>query len=150
LFLKFNNIKMSSQLISSDQAPEPVGAYPHARKVGNLLFLSGVGPRQKGSKEIPGVTLDSTGAIAAYDIEVQCHSVFKNVKLILEASGSRWEDLIDVTVYLTNMKRDFPIFNKIYASYFPNKDTQPCRTTVEVNALPTPIAIELKCIATIN
>lgn len=138
---------MSSQLISSDQAPEPVGAYPHARKVGNLLFLSGVGPRQKGSKEIPGVTLDSTGAIAAYDIEIQCHSVFKNVKLILEASGSRWEDLIDVTVYLTNIKRDFPIFNKIYASYFPEKETQPCRTTVEINALPTPIAIELKCIA---
>ncbi|MCE2895418.1 MAG: RidA family protein [Flammeovirgaceae bacterium] len=141
---------MSSQLISSDQAPEPVGAYPHARKVGNLLFLSGVGPRQKGSKEIPGVTLDANGAIAAYDIEVQCHSVFKNVKLILEASGSRWEDLIDVTVYLTNMKSDFPIFNKIYASYFPDKATQPCRTTVEINALPTPIAIELKCIATIN
>jgi 2-aminomuconate deaminase len=124
-----------------------VGAYPHARKVGSLLFLSGVGPRQKGSKEIPGVTLDANGAIAAYDIEVQCHSVFKNVKLILEASGSRWEDLIDVTVYLTNMKRDFPIFNKIYASYFPDKATQPCRTTVEINALPTPIAIELKCIA---
>lgn len=141
---------MSSQLISSDQAPEPVGAYPHARKVGNLLFLSGVGPRQKGSKEIPGVTLDANGAIVAYDIEVQCHSVFKNVKLILEASGSRWEDLIDVTVYLTNMKRDFPIFNKIYATYFPDKATQPCRTTVEINALPTPIAIELKCIATIN
>ncbi|MFN6089109.1 MAG: RidA family protein [Cyclobacteriaceae bacterium] len=141
---------MSSQLISSVQAPEPVGAYPHARKVGNLLFLSGVGPRQKGSKEIPGVTLDANGAIAAYDIEVQCHSVFKNVKLILEASGSRWEDLIDVTVYLTNMKSDFPIFNKIYASYFPDKATQPCRTTVEINALPTPIAIELKCIATIN
>jgi 2-aminomuconate deaminase len=141
---------MSSQLISSDQAPEPVGAYPHARKVGNLLFLSGVGPRQKGSKEIPGVTLDANGAIAAYDIEVQCHSVFKNVKLILEASGSRWEDLIDVTVYLTNMKRDFPIFNKIYAGYFPDKATQPCRTTVEINALPTPIAIELKCIASTN
>ena len=141
---------MSSQLISSDQAPEPVGAYPHARKVGNLLFLSGVGPRQKGSKEIPGVTLDANGAIAAYDIEVQCHSVFKNVKLILEASGSRWEDLIDVTVYLTNMKSDFPIFNKIYASYFPDKATQPCRTTVEINALPTPIAIELKCIAIVG
>lgn len=141
---------MSSQLISSDQAPEPVGAYPHARKVGNLLFLSGVGPRQKGSKEIPGVTLDATGAITAYDIEIQCHSVFKNVKLILEASGTRWEDLIDVTVYLTNMKSDFPIFNKIYASYFPDKATQPCRTTVEINALPTPIAIELKCIAVLS
>jgi len=115
--------------------------------VGNLLFLSGVGPRQKGSKEIPGVTLDSTGAIAAYDIEVQCHSVFKNVKLILEASGSRWEDLIDITVYLTNMKRDFHTYNRLYAEYF--HSNQPCRTTVEISSLPTPICIELKCIATI-
>jgi 2-aminomuconate deaminase len=140
---------MNDKIISSEQAPEPVGAYPHARKVGNLLFLSGVGPRQRGSKEIPGVTLDSNGNITAYDIEVQCHSVFKNVKLILEASGSKWENLIDVTVYLTNMKSDFKTFNKIYAEYFPNKETQPCRTTVEVNELPTPIAIELKCISTI-
>jgi len=134
--------------ISSDKAPEPVGAYPHARKVGNLLFLSGVGPRQRGSKEIPGVTLDSNGNIIEYDIEKQCHSVFKNVKLILEASGARWEDLVDVTVFLTNMKSDFKTFNKIYAEYF--KENQPCRTTVEVNALPTPIAIELKCIAVIK
>ncbi len=141
---------MSNPIISSDQAPEPVGAYPHARRVGNLLFLSGVGPRQKGSKEIPGVTLDANGSIIAYDIEMQCHSVFKNVKMILEASGCKWEDLIDVTVYLTNMKRDFPIFNKIYATYFPAKATQPCRTTVEISELPTPIAIELKCIAAIN
>ncbi len=141
---------MSHQIVSSDQAPEPVGAYPHARKVGNLLFLSGVGPRQRGAKEIRGVTLDANGNIASYDIEVQCHSVFKNVKLILEASGSKWENLIDVTVYLINMKKDFPIFNKIYAEYFPNKETQPCRTTVEINALPTPIAIELKCVAIIN
>jgi 2-aminomuconate deaminase len=133
--------------INSDKAPEPVGLYPHARKVGNLLFLSGVGPRKKATKEIPGVTLDGSGNIAAYDIEKQCHSVFENVRLILEASGSRWENLVDVTVFLTNMKDDFPIFNKIYAEYF--KDNQPCRTTVEVNALPTPIAIELKCIATI-
>ncbi len=129
----------------SDKAPEPVGAYPHARRVGNVLFLSGVGPRKRGSKEIPGVTQDDQGNITAYDIEQQCHSVFENVRLILEASGARWEDLVDVTVFLTNMKKDFPVFNKIYAEYF--KTNQPCRTTVEVNALPTPIAIELKCIA---
>lgn len=134
--------------ISSDKAPEPVGAYPHARKVGSLLFLSGVGPRQRGSKEIPGVTLDAQGNIIAYDIATQCHSVFNNVKLILESSGSRWENLVDVTVFLTNMKSDFKTFNKIYAEYF--KENQPCRTTVEVNALPTPIAIELKCIATVE
>lgn len=132
--------------INSDKAPEPVGLYPHARKVGNLLFLSGVGPRKKGSKEIPGVTLDADGNISAYDIAKQCHSVFENVRLILEASGSHWENLVDVTVFLTNMKSDFAIYNKVYAEYF--KDNQPCRTTVEVNALPTPIAIELKCIAT--
>lgn len=132
---------------NSDQAPEPVGLYPHAKRVGNLLFLSGVGPRKKGSKEIPGVTLDSDGNISNYDIAIQCHSVFQNVRFILDASGSRWENLVDVTVFLTNMKDDFPIFNKIYAEYF--KDNQPCRTTVEVNALPTSIAIELKCIATI-
>ena len=133
--------------IHSDKAPDPVGAYPHAKKVGNLLFLSGVGPRKKGSKEIPGVTLDDQGNIKSYDIEVQCHAVFRNVKFILEASGSSWEKLVDVTVFLTNMKRDFPVFNKIYGEYF--KENQPCRTTVEVNALPTPIAIELKCIAII-
>ena len=138
---------MSNEIVSSDQAPEPVGAYPHALKVGNLLFLSGVGPRQKGAKEIPGVTLDADGNILAYDIETQCHSLFKNVKLILEASGTRWENLVDVTVFLTSMKNDFKTFNKIYAEYF--KENQPCRTTVEVNALPTPIAIELKCIATL-
>lgn len=137
-----------SNPINSSQAPEPVGAYPHARKVGNLLFLSGVGPRKRGSKEIPGVTLDEKGSIVSYDIELQCHSVFQNVKLILEASGSKWEDLVDVTVFLTNMKKDFSTFNKIYAEYF--KTNQPCRTTVEINALPTPIAIELKCIATTN
>ncbi len=136
-----------NNVISSNEAPEPVGAYPHARKVGNLLFLSGVGPRKRGSKEIPGVTLDATGLIVNYDIATQCHSVFNNVKLILEASGSKWENLVDVTVFLTNMKKDFATFNKIYAEYF--KENQPCRTTVEINALPTPIAIELKCIATV-
>ena len=133
--------------INSDKAPDPVGAYPHAKKVGNLLFLSGVGPRKKGSKEIPGVTLDEQGNVQSYDIAQQCHSVFENVKLILEASGSSWENLVDVTVFLTNMKKDFPVFNQIYGEYF--KENQPCRTTVEVNALPTPIAIELKCIAVV-
>lgn len=135
-------------MINSDNAPEPVGLYPHARKVGNLLFLSGVGPRKKGSGEIPGVTLDEKGNVVSYDIEQQCHSVFQNIRYILEAAGSRWENLVDVTVFLTNMKRDFPIYNKIYAEYF--KDNQPCRTTVEISSLPTPIAIELKCIATIE
>ena len=134
--------------INADQAPEPVGLYPHARKVGNLLFLSGVGPRKKGSKEIPGVTLDQDGNITSYDIEAQCHSVFQNIKFILEASGSSWDKLIDVTVFLTNMKDDFKTYNRIYAEYF--KDNQPCRTTVEINCLPTPIGIELKCIAIID
>ncbi|MBS1557366.1 MAG: RidA family protein [Bacteroidetes bacterium] len=136
--------------ISSDKAPDPVGSYPHARRVGNLLFLSGVGPRKKGSKEIPGVTLDENKKIVSYDFEEQCHAVFQNVKFILEASGSKWENLVDITVYLTHMKNDFSVFNKIYATYFPDKATQPCRTTVEVNALPTPIALELKCIAVID
>ena len=130
---------------NSDTAPEPVGLYPHARQVGELLFLSGVGPRKKGSKQIPGVTLDDAGNIADYDIAAQCHSVFGNVKDILEASGAKWTDLVDVTVFLTNMKDDFPIYNKIWAEYF--AENPPCRTTIEISALPTPIAIELKCIA---
>ncbi|AYB29807.1 RidA family protein [Chryseolinea soli] len=134
--------------IQSSQAPEPVGAYPHARRVGNLLFLSGVGPRKRGASEIPGVTLDDQRRIVHYDIEQQCHAVFQNVRFILEDAGAHWEDLVDVTVFLTNMKKDFPVFNAIYTEYF--KTAQPCRTTVEVNALPTPIAIELKCIAVIR
>ncbi|MEO9966493.1 MAG: Rid family hydrolase [Reichenbachiella sp.] len=133
---------------NSDQAPEPVGLYPHARKVGNLLFLSGVGPREKGTKKIPGVEVNAQGDMVSYDIATQCHSVFKNIKLILEASGSSWGQLIDVTVFLTNMKDDFKIYNEIYAEYF--KSNQPCRTTIEINSLPTPIAIELKCVATID
>ena len=133
---------------NSEKAPEPVGLYPHARRVGNLLFLSGVGPRERGTKKIPGVELDDSGSILSYDIEKQCHSVFKNIRLILEASGSSWDRLVDVTVFLTNMKDDFKTYNKIYAEYF--KDNQPCRTTVEIDSLPTPIAIELKCIATID
>ncbi|MEQ6167485.1 Rid family hydrolase [Ekhidna sp. MALMAid0563] len=139
---------MSSQKFDSDKAPEPVGLYPHARQVGNLLFLSGVGPRERGTKKIPGVELDENGEIVSYDIAEQCHSVFKNVQLILEASGASWEDLVDVTVFLTNMKDDFKTYNKIYAEYF--KDNQPCRTTVEISSLPTPIAIELKCIAALK
>jgi len=137
-----------SQDFHSLKAPEPVGPYPHAKKVGDLLFLSGVGPREKGKKEIPGVCLSANGEIESYDIEVQCHSVFKNVKTILEESGADWEDLVDVTVFLTNMKKDFPIFNKIYGEYFTKN--KPCRTTLEIGALPTPIAIELKCIAVLR
>ena len=138
---------MSINKLNSQNAPEPVGSYPHARQVGNLLFLSGVGPRERGKKEIPGVTLDEKGKIISYDIESQCHSVFSNVKAILEDSGTTWENLIEITVFLTNMKDDFQTYNRIYAEYF--IDNQPCRTTVEINCLPTPIAIELKCIATI-
>ena len=138
---------MSIIKITSENAPEPVGSYPHARRVGNLLFLSGVGPRERGKKEIPGVNLDENGKIISYNIVAQCHSVFSNVKTILEDSGSDWDKLVDVTVFLTNMKHDFKTYNRIYAEYF--KDNQPCRTTVEINCLPTPIAIELKCIATI-
>jgi len=139
---------MKKEIFNSQKAPAPVGLYPHARKVGNLLFLSGVGPRKAGTKEIPGVSLDEKGNIISYDIAEQCHSVFNNIRLILEASGSSWEQLVDVTVFLTNMKGDFKIYNQIYAEYF--KDNQPCRTTVEINALPTPIAIELKCMAVVE
>ena len=134
--------------IKTDKAPHPVGSYPHARRFGNLLFLSGVGPRRPGTNVIPGVMMDGQGNPVGHDIDAQCHSVFENVKIILDESGSHWENLVDVTVFLTNMKRDFDVFNKIYSDYF--KNNQPCRTTVEVNCLPTPIAIELKCIATIN
>lgn len=139
---------MSSEAFESKRAPEPVGLYPHARRVGNLLFLSGVGPRERGTKKIPGVELDAAGNIASYDIEAQCHSVFRNVQAILEEAGSSWDRLVDVTVYLTNMKGDFPTYNRLWAEYF--KDNPPCRTTLEINALPTPIAIELKCIATVG
>ncbi len=138
----------NDNFINVKQAPSPVGAYPHARKVGDLLFLSGVGPRKAGTTDIPGVTLDDNGKISSYDIETQCRSVFDNIKTILEASDSSWMNLVDVTVFLTNMKDDFKIYNKVYAEYF--ADNQPCRTTLEINCLPTPIAIELKCIATLN
>lgn len=135
-------------ILNSSKAPEPVGLYPHARRVGNLLFLSGVGPRERGKKEIPGVTLDGAGNILSYDIETQCHSVFRNVRYILEDAGSGWDKIVDVTVFLTNMEADFKTYNRIYAEYF--KDNQPCRTTIEISRLPTPIAIELKVIATID
>ena len=131
--------------IRSSRAPEPVGAFPHARRVGDFLFLSGMGPRKRGSKEIPGVTLDGGGNIAAYDIEVQTRAVFENVRTVLEDAGARWEDIVDVTVFLTDMKRDFPAFNRLYAEAFAGN--QPTRTTVEVGALPTPIAVELKVVA---
>ena len=137
-----------SQDVNSSYAAEAVGLFPHAKKVGNLLFLSGIGPRVKGSKDIPGVTVNSRGEVVSHDIEAQCHSVFQNVKFILEESGSKWENLVDVTVYLTHMREDFHRYNKIWAEYF--KTQAPCRTTVEINCLPTPIAIELKCIATID
>ena len=140
----------NSERVDSQKAPEPVGLYPHARRVGNLLFLSGVGPRERGSKKIPGVELDAQGNILSYDIETQCHSVFRNVRYILEEAGSSWEKLVDVTVYLTDMKKDFPTYNRLWAEYFKDVPAPPCRTTLEINRLPTPIAIELKCIATIG
>jgi 2-aminomuconate deaminase len=133
--------------IVSSRAAEPVGLYPHARRVGNLLFLSGIGPRERGEKKIPGVESDERGNIISHDIEAQCHSVFRNVKTVLEEAGSSWDKIIDVTVFLTNMKEDFTTYNKIWAEYF--SGNPPCRTTVEIKSLPTPIAIELKVIATI-
>jgi len=138
---------MNGEKFNSKRAPQAVGLYPHARKVGNLLFLSGVGPRVPNQKNIPGVQLDNEGEIESYDIEKQCHSVFTNIRYILEDAGSSWNNIVDVQVFLTNMKDDFSTYNKIYAEYF--KDNQPCRTTIEIKALPTPIAIELKIIATI-
>ena len=141
-----------SDKINADKAPKPVGSYPHARRVGNLLFLSGVGPRTAGSDPndsgVPGLKLDHNGNFLEFDFEAQCRSVFDNVRAVLEASGSSWNNLVDVTVFLVNMRRDFATYNRVYAEYF--KEAQPCRTTVEINSLPTPIAIELKCIATID
>jgi len=137
-----------NKIIRAANAPKPVGAYPHARQIGDLLFLSGIGPRDPETNEIPGLQLNDQGLIIHYDFEAQVHAVFQNIKLVLEASGSSWNKLIDITVFLTNMKEDFETFNRIYSDYF--TDHQPCRTTVEVNALPTPIAIELKCIAEIS
>lgn len=136
---------MSGEGIRTDTAPAPVGAYPHARRVGDLLFLSGVGPRQPGSNAIPGNVYDADGRLVAYDIEAQCRQVFANVRAVLEASGAQWADLVDVTVFLTDMQGDFANYNRLYAEYFAGMDT--CRTTLGISALPTPIAIELKCVA---
>lgn len=142
---------MENKNINASKAPKPVGLYPHARKVGNLLFLSGVGPRVAGSDSndsgVPGLELDHNGNFKAFDFEAQVHSVFNNVRQVLEASGSSWDKLVDVQVFLVDMKRDFQTFNRIYAEYFKDVENKPCRTTVAINALPTPIAIELKCIA---
>ena len=137
-----------SEKIDAHNAPKPVGRYPHARKVGNLLFLSGIGPRDPETNEVPGLKRDASGNYISFDFEAQCHSVFNNVKRVLEASGASWTDLVDVTVFLTNMERDFNTYNSIYASYF--KENPPCRTTVGISALPTPICIELKCIAVLG
>lgn len=140
---------MKTSSIQSNEAPKPVGAYPHAKQVGNLLFLSGVGPRKVGSDAtdsgVPGLKVNASGHFLEFDFEAQVHSVLANVRAVLQASGYAWEDLVDITVFLTDMQRDFQTFNRIYAEYFTHN--QPCRTTVEVNCLPTPIAIELKCIA---
>jgi 2-aminomuconate deaminase len=136
-----------SQVIQSDQAPRAVGHYPHARRVGQMLYLSGIGPRNAADNSIPGNVLSEFGSLMSYDIVAQCHSVFANVRAVLEASGAQWDDLVDVTVYLTDMSRDFPAYNKVWAEYFPDAATAPCRTTLGITALPTPIAIELKCLA---
>lgn len=136
-----------SGVVQTGSAPRPVGHYPHARRVGDLLFLSGIGPRSPADNSIPGNVLDANGSLVAYDIAAQTHAVFANVRAVLEASNARWEELVDVTVYLTDMARDFAIYNAIWAQYFPDAATAPCRTTLGITALPTPIAIELKCVA---
>ena len=141
-------MKQDPTIINANDAAKPLGAYPHARMVGNLLFLSGIGSRRAADNVIPGLVQDEQGTIVSYDIEAECHSVFANVKAVLEAAGSSWDRIVDVTVFLTNMKKDFPVYNKIYGTYF--EGVNACRTTVEVKSLPTPIAIELKVIATID
>lgn len=136
-----------SDVVRTDTAPPPVGAYPHARRVGGLLFLSGIGPRDPATNAIPGNEIDAEGRLRGYDITAQTHAVFANVRAVLEASGARWQDLVDVTVYLTDMACDFAGYNAVWAEYFPDPATAPCRTTLGIDALPTPIAIELKCVA---
>ncbi|MHC4992818.1 MAG: RidA family protein [Planctomycetota bacterium] len=139
---------MSDTGMMSERAPEPVGAYPHAKQVDDLLFLSGIGPRRRGSKEIPGVELDERGRIVRYDIETQCRSCFDNCRAVLEDAGASWNDIVDVLVFLTNMKDDFQTYNRVYAEYFAGADKpNPTRTTIEITALPTPIAVEIKVIA---
>lgn len=121
---------------TTDRAPAPVGAYPHARRVGDLLFLSGIGPRRPGTDQIPDT------------FEAQVESVFANIRVILEEAGSAWERIVDVTVFLTDIPRDFATFNRLYAEAF--VVDRPTRTTVEVSRLPTPIDVELKVIATVG
>ena len=137
-------------VVRTDTAPAPVGAYPHARRVGDLLFLSGIGPRDPSTNAVPGNVHDAEGRLICYDLDLQARAVFANVRAVLEASGARWEDLVDVTVYLTDMARDFKAYNAAWAEHFPDIDTAPCRTTLGISALPTPIAIELKCVAAIR
>ena len=136
-----------SNVTQTTSAPKPVGMYPHARRVGNLLFLSGIGPRDPATDSIPGNEYFADGRVRRYDIGMQARAVFANVRAVLEASGANWEDLVDVTVYLTDMARDFKAYNAVWAEHFPDAGTAPCRTTLGITALPTPIAIELKCIA---
>ena len=137
-------------VVRTDTAPAPVGAYPHARRVGDLLFLSGIGPRDPSTNAVPGNVHDAERRLISYDLDLQARAVFANVRAVLEASGARWEDLVDVTVYLTDMARDFKAYNAVWAEHFPDIDTAPCRTTLGISALPTPIAIELKCVAAIR
>jgi 2-aminomuconate deaminase len=139
-----------SDVIQAASAPRPVGTYPHARRVGNLLFLSGIGPRDPATNEIAGNEYFADGRVRKYDIDAQARAVFANVRAVLEASDARWEDLVDATVYLTDIARDFKAYNAVWAEYFPDIDTAPCRTTVGITALPTPIAIELKCTAVVK
>jgi 2-aminomuconate deaminase len=139
-----------SQAISASAAPRPVGSYPHARRVGDLLFLSGIGPRSPQDNAIPGNRYDAEGRLVDYDIAAQTCAVLANVGAVLAASGARFEDLVDVTVYLTDMAADFATYNTIWAEHFPDPAKAPCRTTLGISALPTPIAIELKCVAKVS
>jgi len=144
------NHERSKDVIQATTAPAPVGVYPHARRVGDLLFLSGIGPRDPATNAIAGNEYFADGRVRKYDVEAQARSVFANVRAVLEASGARWEDLVDVTVYLTDMARDFKAYNAVWAEHFPDPATAPCRTTLGITALPTPIAIELKCVAALR
>lgn len=132
-------------MIESSRAPEPVGPYPHARRVGPFLFLSGIGPRRRGSKEIPGTRLGRDGSVESYDFEVQCRSTLDNIRAVLEDAGASLDQVVDVTVFLTNLDADFSTLNRVYGEYF--TVNRPTRTTVEVTRLPTPIAVEMKMVA---
>jgi 2-aminomuconate deaminase len=135
--------------IHASDAPAPVGAYPHARRVGDLLFLSGVGPRQPGTDEIPGGPIrNESGAPLDYDITAQTDATIENIRKILAASGSSLEHVVDVTAFLIDMDRDFSGYNAAYAKHFAS--IGPTRTTVAIRALPTPIAVELKVIALVG